>query len=105
MRSIAWDRECSGFQSQILICDLALRGSPGFGAGYGDSADFVGILAADGAVEVVEDSIVSDHGGFMGEGFVDGAGCAGVDEYLGDFDEGVGIDAEGEQLTGTAGRW
>ena len=75
---------------------------PGLGAGHGDSADFVRVLAADGAVEVVENSFVRDDGGFVGEGFVDGAGSSGVDEYLGHFDEGVGIDTEGQHLTGAA---
>ena len=39
-----------------------------------------------------------DHRGFVGEGFVNAAGWAGVDEDLGDFDEGIGIDAEGKHL-------
>jgi hypothetical protein len=56
---------------------------PGFGAGYGDAACLVGPFAGDRAVEVVERAVVIDDGGFVGEGLVDGAGGAGVDEDLG----------------------
>jgi len=44
-----------------------------------------------------------DDGWFVGEGLVDGAGCAGVDEDVGDFGEVERVVAEGEHLAGAAG--
>ena len=49
--------------------------------------DLVRVFAGDGAVEVVEGALMVDDGGFMGVGLIDGAGSAGVDEYLGDLGE------------------
>ena len=39
----------------------------------------------------------------MGEGFVDGAGCASVDEDFGDFGEVGGVIAESQHFAGAAG--
>ena len=75
---------------------------PGLGASYGYASGFVGPLAADRAVKVIERIFVCDDGGFVSEGFVDAAGGSGVDEDFGDFGEGVGIGAESEEFAGAA---
>ena len=58
--------------------------SPGFRAGDADTAYLVGIFAGDGAVKVIETAIVIDDRGLVGEGLIDSAGSAGVDQDLRD---------------------
>ena len=69
-------RDFAGRDSSTPFAESASIGErlsrlPQAGAGDGDAADLVGILAGDGAVEVVERAIVVDDRGLVGEGLVD----------------------------------
>jgi len=52
---------------------------------------------------MIENIFTGDDGRLVGEGFVDGAWSARVDEDLRNLDEGVGSGTEGEHLASAAG--
>src|SRR5580658_1448638 len=76
--------------------------SPGVGPCHSYATDFVWILARDGAIEVVKRPVVVDERRLVGEGLINGAGWADINENFGHLREVVGIFAKGKEFARAA---